>query len=278
MSVMEKIFSTFGRGGNTGGPVAPIQQVQQPQQQPPVGNNPAQNPPPQGTQQSSGTAPNGVVPKDSNQGTPDPKGDPNQSPLGKFEKLFENEPPSNQDDPSKQQPASPTPQQMMEAAAKVDFSQILDQENLQKIAKGGEDAMAAMAQLLNKTAQNVYGRSIVVTQKLVEKAVSDAENKFAERVPDLVRRHSAKDSLVTENPAFKNPAVSAVVEMVQNQLATKYPNATASEIRSMAQEYFSGAAQILNPPKKSESTGSSSKKSNQDENWDDWFNTPTSST
>lgn len=253
MSIFESIF---------GGAKQP-QQAAQPQT--PPTNNPAQNQPPQPAHSSAGAAPNGVIPPEGNKGS-------EQSPLDKFNKLWETEAPSKENDPAQNQ--GPTPQQMMEAATKVDFSRVIDPENLKKIVAGGEDAATALVAILNKHGQTVYGQSAVVAQKLVEKAVEQAELKFAEKVPDLVRRHSARDSLVSENPAFKDPAVSTLVEMVQSQLTLKYPNASASELKQLAQEYFTGAATKLAPPKKSESNNPSRKK-DAEVDWDDWFKTPT---
>lgn len=254
MSVFDKIF---GRATPTQAPTPPAQ--------PPVGNNPAQNPPvPQGATPLN-TDPNGVIP----QGAEKPADPP--SPLAKYEKLWETPAPSKDD--SQQQPTGLTPQQMMEAASKVDFSRVVDQESLQKIVAGGEDAAKALVGLLNKTAQTVYGQSTVVASKLIEQQLAEAEQRFASKVPDYVRRSAARDSLVSENPAFKNPAVSGIVEMVQRQFAQKFPNASASELKAMAQEYMSSAAQAFGPQQQSGDT--SKKKSPDDIDWDNWLRTPT---
>lgn len=247
-------------------------QEPQQQQQPAASNQPNNNPDPApAAQNPPGTAPNGTVPpKDA----ADANKDANASPLAKFEKLWEDTPPSDKDD--QQQNQGLTPQQMMEAASKVDFSRVVDQESLRKIVAGGEEAATALVNLLNKTSQQVYGQSTVVAQKLIERAVGDAETRFASRVPDLVRRQSARESLITENPAFNDPAVSGIVGMVQNQLAAKFPQATSSEIKAMAQEYFAGAAQKLVPGsgKSSATGGSKVKKREDDVDWDTWLNTP----
>ncbi len=252
MSFMDKIFG---------------QKQQQPQPAPApqsqVTNNPNQNPAPPQASGTPTTSPNGVVPPDGNKG-------PNESPLEQFKDLWKNDPV----DPNKQsnEPANPTPQQLLEAASKVDFSRVIDQENLKKVAAGGEEAVGALVALLNKSSQAVYGQTAVVSQKLIEKAVEQAEARFQERLPGLVKKHTARDSLVTENPAFNDPAVSTVVEAVQDRLAVKFPNATASEIKKMAQDYFSGAATKLSP-QKSEPTKKDS--SSNEPDWTEWFNTPT---
>ena len=271
MSLMDSLFSTFRPQPAAQSGAQNLQGNQNPT------NNPARNDNPSATENSPGTAPNGVVPKqdsDSNaQGT--------KSPLEKFEKLWENE--VSKEGNTENQNSGPTPQQMMEAAAKVDFSRVIDQENLQKVLAGGEGAAQALVAILNKQAQTVYGQSTVVAQKLVEKAVEDAQAKFASQIPDFVRRQVATDSLSSENPNFRHPAVQPVVGMVQAQLAQKFPNATASEIRDMAKEFLKEAAGVFNPSSDSNSSsdkgssGSSGKKKTATEDWDTWFSTQSNS-
>lgn len=224
MSLMERIFGA-----------RPPQQA--PQQG--VTNNPTQNPPPAGTQQSQQTAPNGVVPEGSNNA---PAG---QSPADKFADLWE---PAKQDESNNgaaQQGL--TPEKMLEAASKVDFKRVLDQESLAKIAAGGDGAIEALANLLNKTSQTVYGQSTVVAQKLIESEVAKARQEFLDQIPGLVKKQTMRESLLTDNPAFKKPSVAPIVEAIQAQLAQKNPKATAAELNAMAKEYLQIAAQDFAP-------------------------------
>jgi hypothetical protein len=227
-----------------------------------VSNNPNNNPAPQPPHSSGVTDPNGVVP---------PNGaDPNapQSPLAEFKDLWQTTP----TDPNapKNQNQGVSAEKLMEAASKVDFTKVLDQESLAKIAAGGQDAVQAMASLLNKTAQQVYGQSMVVTSKIVEQAVNQAKTDFAAQVPNLVKQQSVNDSLFTKNPAFNNPAVAPVVQAIQAQLAEKYPKATSAELTDMAQKVLTGAAEIFSPPpKNSGSSGSGSK--SKEEDWSEYL-------
>lgn len=245
MSVFDKIF----------GPK--VQNVPMPQ--PDVTNNLATNPPPTSSQSSAQTAPNGTVPTGS-QNPPEPK-----SPEDKFETLWE----TPATDPNASNSGANdnflTPEKMLEAAGKVDFKRVLDQDSLRKIAAGGEEAVAAMAELLNKTAQTVYGQSTVIAQKLIEQHVAKAREEFTSQLPGLVKKQNMADSLMTENPAFKKPSVAPVVTAIQNQLATKYPNATASELNAMAKDYLKAAAEDFNPTPKKELTAAE-----RGVDWDKW--------
>lgn len=256
---MQKIFGAVTGTGQP--PVNPNTQGQPGQPMPNPTNNLATNAPPATPHSSSQTAPNGVVP-------PDGSTAPAASPLDKFSKVWETDP----TDKSQQTPDANalTPEKMMEAAGKVDFSRVMDQESLTKIAAGGEEAVKALVGIINKTAQTVYGQSTVVSKKLVDQAIEQAEARFTSAVPNLVRRQSMRDGLVTDNPAFNNPAVAPFVSAMEQQLAQKYPNATASELTTLAKEYFAAAAGALNPTK----APASSAAGKGDVDWDDWMNTP----
>lgn len=227
-------------------------------------NNPNQNPAPQSPASSSVTAPNGTVPGDANK-------QEDQSPLAKHKDLWE--PPKTEEaKPGAESNQGLTPEKMLEAAAKVDFRKVLNQESLAKIKAGGDDAVAALADLLNQTGQQVYGQSVVVSKKLVDAAVEQARQEFAAQIPNLVRGHAAKEALLTQNPAFKDPAVAPVVAAIQSQLQLKYPNASATELNDMAQDYFKAAAGVLSGPQKTQTPDAS--KSGAEIDWDGWINTP----
>jgi len=247
-SVMHKIF----------GAPAP----QPAPQQPGPTNNLQNNQPPAPQQNGPGTAPNGVIPPGTNTDDAGGKG----SPEDKFKDLWKNEP----TDPNKKpdEATGLTPQQMMEAAAKVDFTKVIDKDLLAKISAGGEEATSALIQALNRTAQQTYAQTTLVADKLITAQVEKAKQDFADRIPDLVKRQRVQDDLIKENPAFKDPAVAPVVGLIQNQLAEKFPGATADEIKQMAIEYFAGAAQKLVKTKPSSTT---STKENTEDDWEDWL-------
>lgn len=244
MSLMDKIFGT--RTQNI------------PTPQPGVTNNLQNNPAPTPPQNSAQTAPNGTVPAGANE-------PPAKSPEDKFEKLWET-PATDPNAPKDGTGESTlTPEKMLEAAGKIDFTRVLDQESLKKIAAGGDEAVAAMAALLNKTAQTVYGQSTVVAQKLIETQVAKAREEFNASLPGLVKKQTMQENLMNENPAFKKPSVAPVVTAIQNQLATKFPNATAAELNSMAKEYLKAAAEDFNPTPKKEPTAAE-----RGVDWDQW--------
>jgi hypothetical protein len=262
MSIMERIFgavkpaSTPNVPGNPGVPPNPT-------------NNLQTNPPPTGAVQSPSTAPNGVIPNDGSNlpgVIPEPK---KETPEDKFKSLWETPPPEKNETPPANTPSAQ--ERMLEAAGKVDFSKVIDQEDLAKIAAGGQDAVQALVKTLNKTAQTVYGQSTVVAHKMVERAVEEAEQRFAAQVPGLVKRNSAREGLLGENPAFTNPAIQPLVAAIQTQIMEKNPKASQAEINQATKEYFGMVAGVFSPPKKDGESGTSGKKAKDDVDWDEWM-------
>ena len=219
MSAMQKVFGLFGR---TAAP-APA---------PGVTNGLQGNPSMSATPGSVAPAPTAAPATAS------------VSPLEKHKDIWQ---PPKEGEKKEEPPLVADPKAIMEAAGKVDFTKILDKEALAKVQAGGDEAVQALATLLNQTAQAVYGNSAIAANKIVEQAVSQAEQKFAGKVPGLVTQQAAQAKLLAANKALANPAVAPIVNMIQTQLAAHYPNATSDELASMAQELMKGAAEVFNP-------------------------------
>ena len=224
-------------------------------------NNPAQNPAPAAPASSAVTAPNGAVPADGNK-----PGD--QSPGDKFATLWE--PVKTEEPKPGEQSQGLTPEKMLEAASKVDFTKNLNPEIVQKLQAGGPEAVQATLALMNQTSQQVYGQGLVVTQKLIERAVEQAQERFVAQLPNLVKSQTAQEALAAANPAFTNPAVAPVVDAVKSQLQLKFPKASSQEIAQMAQDYFKEAAGVFAGKPATQQTQTTAA----GEDWDAWISTP----
>ena len=141
----------------------------------------------------------------------------------------------------------------------------MDASIQQRIEAGGPEAFQAMMEAMNKTAQQVYGQSTVVTSKIVEQAVSQAREQFIAQIPDVIRKQGARAAVFEKNPAFSNPAVAPLIEAQVSQLALKYPKATPGELEGMAREYLQDMAALINPMK----SDASAKKGTANDG-DDW--------
>lgn len=215
---MSILSSIFGGGG----------------QQPTPGNMPAQ--PTMTTAVSDGTAPNGAVPA----GSAEPP--PASSPLDQFKDIWE---PVSQA-ASESAFTKLDPSKVREAVNKADFSKALSQENLARIAQGGDEAIGAFTESLNNVAQQVLTQATLISNSLIEQQVSKALQQEQAKLPQMLKKQSVSETLAS-NPLFKNPAVRPVIEAVQHQLTAKYPNASAQEIAQMATNFVTVMGESFAP-------------------------------
>jgi hypothetical protein len=236
------IMDFFTGGGNNQNQNQPQQnqpqQNQQNQQQTP-GNIPQNSP--TNSPADGNTAANGLVPPNTDKSS--------ESPLDQYADLWKNDPSSGDATP----PGvfgNVDPQKFMEAAARVDFSKSIPQEQLQAIAAGGEGAMQAFASALNTVSQNVYAQSAFASTKIVEQAMARAKESFMSELPQHIKKQSVSDSLRAENPIFLNPAVQPIISALEAQLTVKFPNASASELQTMAKQYVEALGTSFAPKPK----------------------------
>lgn len=192
------------------------------------------------THQSTTTAPNGVVPAGADKSA-------ENSPLAAFEKLWE--PSTNTTNPATtEQPQNVlSPELVQQVVSKVDFSKSISPEHLQAIASGGEQAQQAFTAAMSAVAQQVLSQSMLVNNKLTERAVKAAIEAQQKQLPDLLRKQSIEHHAKDSNPLFSNPAVKPVIEATQYQLGQKFPNATPAEITKMTEDYIKAMSAAFAP-------------------------------
>lgn len=184
------------------------------------------------------TAPNGMVPATA---TPALKG------LDAFADLFT---PVQGQQQNQGQPLFNVDQnKMLEAARNQNFKPIASPEQMQAILAGGEQAAAAMMDLMNDTAQRVYAQSAFASTKLIERGLETSNFAKADALPEAIRRHTTTATMRESNPLFSNPAVQPMIDMAKQQILVKYPNATPSEVAALANDYISSFAEAVNGPK-----------------------------
>lgn len=222
----------------------------------PAANSPSQaaNPgtPLPGTQASDKTAPNGVV--------------PTASPLDSFKDIWQT-PDNAKADPSPEVFANVDPQKLMESASKIDFKKVISAENLQAISSGGEAAVTAFAEAMNKVAQTVYAQSAFATTKIVDQALAKAQEGYDTRLPALIKKLSVNENLQDQNPLLSNPALTPLVSALSEQLVRKNPNATASEIQQQVNDYFAALGTSFAPKPPETPASRAASKAAKQEDW-----------
>lgn len=191
-----------------------------------------------------------------------------EAPLDAFSKLWETDPTATAPN-SEGFLSNIDPTKVFEAVKNANFAGTISQENLTAISQGGEPAIRAFQEALNSATQAVFAQSTLATTKIVEKALAEAKTKYDLDLPNLVRKHAAFDSLHTENPALSNPAALPIISAIQAQLSIKHPNATATQLTTMAKDYLDNFAKVVAPKK---ATDDSKKSESTDVDWSTFLN------
>lgn len=164
------------------------------------------------------------------------------SPLEGYAKLWEHA--ETDGKPASLVPAlTADPAKLMAAAKTIDFSKAITPATLEAAAKG--DAVA-LGQAISEAAQAGYAQAASATTKILEAALTKQAETFKNEVmPEILRKHAVNSSLSADNPLFDNPAIAPMLAMAKDQLAIKYPNASAAEITKHAQAMMGGFAEAL---------------------------------
>ena len=192
--------------------------------------------------------------------TPAPAEPP--SPLDAYKNLWDSVP-TDPNAPAGNQPLDPA--KLREAIGKADFSQSINPESLAAISQGGEAAQAAFISAMNTVAQNVMTQATLASNEITNRRVEEATAAMTASIPELLRKQALNTNLREANPLFSNPAVKPVIDAVQSQLAATNPNATPSELATMAQSFVTVMGEAFSPKPAKPTTPDS-------QNWDKFVN------
>lgn len=146
------------------------------------------------------------------------------------------------------------PVKISEATSKMNFMNGVTQEQMAAISEGGEGAMKALAQMLNTVGQTAFTQSLIASAELTKQALVRADGSLDSRFKSLMNRESLATNLTQKNPQLASPEVAPITKALVQQFSQKYPNASSSELQTMAETYLMNAASKLAGPKKEEST------------------------
>lgn len=185
------------------------------------------------------------------------------SPLDQFNELWQ---PATTEPGANQPLISVDPKQLADAARRTDFSKVITPEHLTAIQGGGEGAAKAFVEAMNAVAQGVYAQSAFATTKIVEQAVNKARDQFSAEIPAHVKKLQVSDNLRQDNPVFNHPAASPILGAIEAQMTNKFPNASATEITTMAKQYLENFANAVNAPAEA-AKAAAAKKNSKETDW-----------
>lgn len=168
-----------------------------------------------------------------------------------------------------------TPQQLAEIAGKIDYTQIISPEIRQRIAAGGEDAMAATLEAMNLLGRQTYQHNALATTKLIQKAVQASEANLDQRIAKQFKLLGLSEGVIESNPMLENPSFKPVVDLVKNQILIKYPNASKAELNTMLNRRLAQMGEAFNPELSKKANANSAGLQLQDQsketNWIDYL-------
>lgn len=168
------------------------------------------------------------------------------------------------------------PAKIRQQSRTVDFTKAITPELMTKINAGGPEAMSALITAMNTIGQEVLAQSSQVNAKVLEAGLDASSSRMTKRLPGLVKSQAISEALREDNPLFQNPAVTPLLDAVQEQMQRKFPNATAAEIKAHAQKYLVGFAAEANKAFKVEPNKSANARSSGGFEEYDWSQEPIS--
>ena len=160
------------------------------------------------------------------------------SPLDDHTKLWQN------DDTNKPAAAAPLfdidPAKFQSAIQGADFTTDIPPEIMQKALAGD---VAAFTAAMNGVARQAFSHQTMATTKLIEQALDRRSQEMEAKMPEMVRKASISEQL-QDSPLFQHEATKPLMAALQQQLQTKYPKATASQIAEQARNYVADFAKL----------------------------------
>lgn len=182
------------------------------------------------------------------------------SPLDSYNDLWQNPDTqgANNGNPDANALFNVDPKALQETVGKMNFLQNIPPKIQEALKSGGEEATRANLYLMNQVAQQSFAQSAQATTKIVEAALAKQAEAFESRVSEVIRKQGASEQIKSANPVFAHPAAAPILQGIQQQLQVKHPNASASEIASMAQNYLQTFASEITGANKPKQTASKS--------------------
>lgn len=190
--------------------------------------------------------------------------EPVKNPLDAFAGMWENKP-NVEAAPKYSLPAD----KLGEVAKSMDFMQAVPPELMQKATAGD---VGALMQAMNIVAQQAYQNSLAHGSQLTDQFVNSRLEYEGKGFDSKLTQSLAASELSNSVESFKHPVVKAQLTQIAKDLSKQYPDAPATEIAKMAQDYIKTMATAVLGNQESQGGGESKKPSSASEtNWETYF-------
>lgn len=137
------------------------------------------------------------------------------------------------------------PAKIDQTIGQLDFTKAVTPEMVAKIAAGGTEAVSAMLAAMNLVGQQSMKAALTASVKVTETGIQTSGQRLKDNLPGLVRNEAVSGALREDNPLFNDPSTAPMMEVLTQQMAQKFPQASPQEVREHAKRYmlnFAGQA------------------------------------
>lgn len=127
-------------------------------------------------------------------------------------------------------------------------SGVLTPELIGKISAGGEDAVRAMAVLINKVGQETLSKAVQFSVRTADLGFNKSRESVFADLPNHIRNQTANSELYQQHPNLRNPAAKPYIDDLTQRLIAQHPNATEAEIAGMVSNYFTNIGELFTKP------------------------------
>jgi hypothetical protein len=131
------------------------------------------------------------------------------------------------------------PTKFAEQVGQVDFAGKIDPKHFQAVAKGGDEAIAAMAEIVNQIGRNTFSMSFNAASKMANAGFSNVESRFMnDLIPNSINNRIVDDTVTSGNELARDPKYAPMFRSVKEQFARKYQKATPQQIAEATNQYM----------------------------------------
>lgn len=173
-----------------------------------------------------------------------PKGGQGDDPMAQLESLWQpnvdkdgKEIPDESEDNSSFMP-SLDQKKLKDMIGKMNFTDGITSAEVEAIKTGGEGALGAFANMLNRAGRKSFETAFAASSKLAEQGFTRAQARFQKGIPNHVREMMVENGLSESVALTSNPMFKPLVSSVKNQYLKKFPKATPQEVNQGVKKYF----------------------------------------